>query len=586
MNNFSTINTIGYYCGRFAPGFFGEPLNSFSNLATIIGVFYAWRVWRSNGNGDRWQLVLFVLAAISAISSLVFHSMPTPETLMVDLVPIQIFNLAFLSYVALRYLRLSIAVTVALVLAFFFARQIWIIFTPSGALGGGITHIPAILLLVAGAFLVRLNGYLLWRYMVAAVITYLAALFVRSWDIALCSSFPWGLHWAWHLFGALTTSLLLYGIATVPPNPAVEIGAKARSPSIAKQWVMRFCLGMLSVVLLATVVGVAYETSGRRQATQDYPAPGKLVDIGGRRIQLDCRGTGSPTVVFESGLDMSGSLSWSMVQDEIAKSTRACAYSRAGIMWSDPTDAHQNGKAIAEDLHTTLSKAGEQVPFVLVGHSLGGPYIMTYTKYFGQEVAGLVFVDVSHPDQVQRSSGEDRAELKEMQSRDKILAALSWAGVERAVTASNKGMPNRPEWVNQAVKAYRPTSLGSMVKESDASDETLAEAGTFRQLGDRPLFVLTAMARFSDQALSNWKMPAEQANKHKEIWMQMQDELVTWSSQSQHQLVPDANHYIQFDRPDIVVAAVRSVVERVRTNRNSSRHPIKLGLEAFTVSTN
>ena len=341
--------------------------------------------------------------------------------------------------------------------------------------------------------------------------------------------------------------------------------ARAVPPSIGNKWIIRFCLGILSVIVIAPIVGVAYEMSGRRQAAQDYPPPGKLVDVGGRMIQLDCRGTGSPTVVFESGLDMSGSLSWSMVHDEIAKSTRACAYSRAGIMWSDPTDAHQNGKSIAEDLHATLSKAGEQGPFVLVGHSLGGPYIMIYTKYFGQEVAGLVFVDASHPDQVQRSSGEDRAELKKLQSRDKFGAALNWTGVVRAAAASDKGMPNRPEWVNQAVKAYRPTSLSSMLKESEASDETLAEAGMFRQLGDRPLFVLTAMARFSDQAMASWKVPTEQKNKYKENWTQMQNELATWSSKSQHQLLADANHYIQFDRPDIVIAAVKSVIGKVRT---------------------
>jgi len=111
-----------------------------------------------------------------------------------------------------------------------------------------------------------------------------------------------------------------------------------------------------------------------------FPLQGKLVDIGGRRIQLDCRGTGSPIVIFESGLDINGSLSWSAVHDEIAKTTRACAYSRAGIMWSDPKDGPQNAKTIAEDLHAALAAAGEKPPFVLVGHSLGGPYIMTYTN--------------------------------------------------------------------------------------------------------------------------------------------------------------------------------------------------------------
>ena len=127
-----------------------------------------------------------------------------------------------------------------------------------------------------------------------------------------------------------------------------------------------------------------------------------MIDIGGRSIHLDCRGTGSPTVVFESGLDNYGSMSWAKVQDSVATTTRACAYDRAGVMWSDPSDARQNSDAIASDLHGALTAAGESAPFVLVGHSLGGPYVMAYTKKYGKQVAGLVFVDASHPDQVQR----------------------------------------------------------------------------------------------------------------------------------------------------------------------------------------
>lgn len=351
---------------------------------------------------------------------------------------------------------------------------------------------------------------------------------------------------------------------------------KTRTGYLVKQRIIYVFLGFLALIALVTVTGVLYEKSGRRQAAQEYPPPGKLVDIGGRRIQLDCRGSGSPTVIFESGLDMSGSLSWAMVHDEIAKKTRACAYSRAGIMWSDPTNLHQNGKSIAEDLHATLSKAGEQGPFVLVGHSLGGPYIMTYTKYFGQDVAGLVFVDASHPDQMKLSNGEVPTELKLMEFKNRLSSALNWAGVVRAVTPSDKGLPNRAEWVTQAVNAYRSTSLGPMLKEKDASEETLIEAGSFRQLGDRPIFVLTAMARYSDQTSSIWKITAEQAKNTNETWVRLHDEIAAWSSQSQHQLVPDASHYIQFDRPDIVIAAVRSVVEKVRTNRDHSLADVNL----------
>lgn len=223
MSDASTINTIGHYCGRFAPGFFDEPLNSFSNVAFILGALYAWRVWHSNGSGDRWQLVLFALAGSIGLGSFVFHSMPTPETLFADLVPIQIFGMSFLGYVALRYLRLSPLATVALLLVFFIARQSWITLVPRGALGGGVTHIPTLFLLVTVTFFVRRRGFLAWRHMAAATAAYITALYVRTWDLAVCSVFPWGLHWVWHLLAALTASLLVFSIAASQPNSSSNL---------------------------------------------------------------------------------------------------------------------------------------------------------------------------------------------------------------------------------------------------------------------------------------------------------------------------------------------------------------------------
>ena len=333
-----------------------------------------------------------------------------------------------------------------------------------------------------------------------------------------------------------------------------------------KKMIINIGFGILALIVLAVITGMTYEKLGRRNAMQEFPPPGKLVDIGGRRIQLDCRGSGSPTVIFESGLDISGSLSWSAVHDEIAKTTRACAYSRAGIMWSDPHDAPQNGKSIAEDLHAALKNSGEQGPFVLVGHSLGGPYIMTYTKYFGADVAGLVFVDASHPDQVQRFKVLGISEQKLMMLAYKIGAALNSTGVVRAVAATHEKMPHWTVLNDQAMKAYASTSLGPMLKEEDAFEQTLSEAGTFRHLGRRPIFVLTAMAPIPEQELSQLKITAEKAKQMTEIWKELQDDQAKWSSQSQHQLVDDASHYIQFDRPDIVIDAVRSVISKVREN--------------------
>ncbi len=292
-----------------------------------------------------------------------------------------------------------------------------------------------------------------------------------------------------------------------------------------------------------------------------------MVDIGGRRMQIDCKGAGSPTVVFEAGLDLNGSLSWSAVHDEVARTTRACAYSRAGIMWSDAREGPQTATNVAEDLYVTLHMAGEKPPFVLAGHSLGGPYIMTFAKLFGRDVAGLVFVDASHPDQVQRFKSVTSHSSAAMGMLIKAGAAFAWTGAVRMVPMASRGAPHQPAPTVQAMAAYAPTSLGAMLREYESLDQTLAEAGTARQLGDRPVYILTAMAPYSAEVLATLGLTPEQGRQYKEVWKDMHDEAALWSSRSQHRLVPEADHYIQFDRPDVVIEALRSVVYEVRAKR-------------------
>ncbi|MGQ0443535.1 MAG: alpha/beta fold hydrolase, partial [Beijerinckiaceae bacterium] len=271
---------------------------------------------------------------------------------------------------------------------------------------------------------------------------------------------------------------------------------------------------------------------------------------------------------------LSQALSWSAVHDEIAKVTRACAYSRAGIMWSDPSGGAQNGKTIAEDLHLALLNAGEQAPYVLAGHSMGGPYIMIYTKYFGSEVAGLVFVDASHPDEVGSLKAiTSLTEPVRLRLIAKAGAALAWTGMTRGIIVplfekSARQYWRLRKWPSEAVLAYSPASLDSLVKEADAFEESLAEAGTARQLNGRPVFVLTGLEPLSDEALAYFKFTPEQGRQYQEIWKSMHDEEASWSTQSQHQVVFDAGHYIQFDRPDVVISAVLSVVNRVRAAAN------------------
>jgi pimeloyl-ACP methyl ester carboxylesterase len=198
------------------------------------------------------------------------------------------------------------------------------------------------------------------------------------------------------------------------------------------KWVGTAIGGCLALLLVG---GVVWEQIEGRQVAAAYPAPGRLVDIGGRRIQIECRGAGSPTVVFETGLDYFGELAWAKVYGPVAEFTHACAYSRAGIVWSDDKPGLHDGLGVARDLHATLAAAGENGPFVMVGLSLGGPYVSLYTGLYGDQVAGLIYMDASHPDQLKRF---EAVLGKKQDMKSAVQAAgkwVSWTGIPRLVAS-------------------------------------------------------------------------------------------------------------------------------------------------------
>jgi pimeloyl-ACP methyl ester carboxylesterase len=333
-----------------------------------------------------------------------------------------------------------------------------------------------------------------------------------------------------------------------------------------KRWLVRLSAAVPLLISLAVLVGAGYESLARRQVARRFPISGRYVDIGGRRIQLDCRGVGSPIVVFESGLDLNGSLSWYRVQDAVAESTRACSYSRAGFLWSDSSNDSRNGKNIAMDLHVTLQKAGEKPPLILVGQSIGALYAVTYTKYFGSEVAGLVFVDPSHPQQRLRIRAITPVDPTALSLPERLGSSLEWTGIIRI----NWRIPVTGPRELQTIAAYGPTSFAAAVREKEHDAETFADAATGHRLGDRPLVVLTAMRPLSDDFLQALQLTPEQGERFQALWKAMHDEEASWSSVSEHRLIPDSNHSIQLERPDAVIAAVDWVLRSVRATANAS----------------
>ncbi|WP_182912074.1 alpha/beta fold hydrolase [Sphingomonas cavernae] len=355
------------------------------------------------------------------------------------------------------------------------------------------------------------------------------------------------------------------------------LNESASRPSIsrAKRWLKRIGLGILVLLVLVVAVGTGYEMLGRLNAKEQYPPPGKLVDIGGRRMHIDCRGTGSPTVIFESGLGTGGTIDWTLVHDKIAGFTRACAYDRAGIMWSDPKSTPQDAAAVTEDLHATLKAAGISDPLVLVGHSIGGPYTRTYVGKYGDQVAGLVMVDPSHPDQVARLGQVVSVNVHPGRSSRLMHAAsaLSWTGIVRFMMTGNE-LPKLQTEADTRMAAeampkafaYSSKSIKAATAELDGFDRTMAQARAVDSFGNRPLIVLTAMAPFKPEQLKALDITAQDAVRFKQTWQVLHGEQAGFSTRGRQQIVPDATHYIQIDRPDVVIGAVREVVDTVRAD--------------------
>lgn len=161
------------------------------------------------------------------------------------------------------------------------------------------------------------------------------------------------------------------------------------------RWLIAAVLAGLAVASVGAVTANIAETNTR----QSYPAPGKMVQVGDHRLHLDCRGEGGPTVVLFNGLgEFSGS--WARVTDQLNGTARVCSYDRAGQGWSDDAPTAQDGVAAADDLHLLLAEAGERGPYLLAGHSIGGTYAMTFAAQYPGQVAGMVLLDSSSPEQM------------------------------------------------------------------------------------------------------------------------------------------------------------------------------------------
>ena len=318
--------------------------------------------------------------------------------------------------------------------------------------------------------------------------------------------------------------------------------------------IRRGLVWMIAGLLALAIIGAIYQVIVTRIDQRTYPPPGELVDVGSHNLHINCVGQGSPTVILEAA-NLGMSAHWVRVQQQLADTTRVCAYDRAGMGWSERGSEPRDARQISSELHTLLTNAGTEGPYVLVGHSYGGLYARMYAGRYSEEVAGVVLVDSSHPEQFTRSP-EGQAMYEQTNRLGAVLPFLSRLGVIR-LSNFYPAHPDLPHQQREQIEAFNSSTrqVGTTAQEFRATPQTTAQVRSAGSLGDKPLAVISA----------GTQPPS---------WLEMQDELAALSPNSIHRVVEGATHEsLLYDKGDAQVtsAAIEQVVEAVRTDRPLTR---------------
>lgn len=310
---------------------------------------------------------------------------------------------------------------------------------------------------------------------------------------------------------------------------------------------------------------------------QPVPKPtGKLVDLGGHKLHVYCSGHGRPTVVIESGLG-DFSFDWTLVQDPVSRFTRICTYDRAGYAWSDPGPTPRTFDQLNLELHDALLKLGERGPYVLVGHSYGGPVVRNYALAYPHEVAGMVQVDAAFEgERIPIGGGKTMRLGDEATGKSIPPPHESPVGTDKPVIRA-EDLPPELKSLEPAYKVLPlddqklhiwaqqlPAVYNAEISQRDWSAEYFAkwlktsQAGT---LGSIPLLVLTR----ADGGYGNdMDVPAAQMEKERK---EGQASLALLSN-NHKQVFVHSGHNMDLEAPADVTAAVREVVSAVRKNSN------------------
>ena len=335
---------------------------------------------------------------------------------------------------------------------------------------------------------------------------------------------------------------------------------------------MFYLVIFVAVVVLLVVLGLLYQAVGLRRDERRFPAPGRLIDVGGHKLHLYELGSGSPTVILESGISAS-SLNWRAVQTQVAKFSRVCSYDRAGLGWSELCDQACTPASLAAQLQILVQNAGLPRPYIVVGHSFGGLIVQAFAHLYPDQTAGLVLVDPLDPAEWTPITDEQRRIIRHGIRLSRRGALASKLGVVRIcldlLLAGNQLLPR----------------MAAKLWSGDASQVTNRIAGQVEKMPPEtwPLVAAHWKNHKSFEAMArHFQALAESAQELSQVRPLNLPVTMLVGTQNEHPADPRAyakrlspetrlifaqksGHWIQLDEPELVVKSITEMLETTRS---------------------
>ncbi|PQP82275.1 alpha/beta hydrolase [Paenibacillus sp. PCH8] len=309
-------------------------------------------------------------------------------------------------------------------------------------------------------------------------------------------------------------------------------------------------------MLLLIGASFLYEWFASSQAKEDFPPPGKLVQVSGYQLHINKQGSGSPTVLMEAGSGET-SLSWRDIPAELAQHATVVTYDRAGYAWSESASTERTGANIVQDLHTALEKENIRGPYILVGHSLGGMYARLFAQSYTSEVQSLVLID-ARPEDDERNT---KALLEQAQFQGNppasLLSLLKVSGAFRLfpdfMLDGLVAKQDRDTFVNVIAT---PSYFHAKEEEALHAHST-EDAIRGQRLGSIPVRII---ARGRPQDYASAGIPVDIGQKLESIWQSGQRNMLNISKDSQLIVATRSGHMIIHDEPELVVKTILELI--------------------------